>query len=87
MPLSLCKKIKLLDLKPTTMLIQLADCSTRQPAGILEDVLVQVGRCIILCDFIIMDMDGDFQAPLILGRLFLATAGVVIDVQVGTLSF
>jgi len=44
MPLSLCKKLKLLDLMPTAAFIQLADCSTRQPVGILEDILVQVGK-------------------------------------------
>jgi len=75
MHLSLCKKLKLLGLKPTTTLIQLADCSTRQHVGSIEDVLVQVGRLVIPCNFIVMDMDGDFQAPLILGRPFLAIVG------------
>jgi len=46
-----------------------------------------VGKFIIPCDFIVLDMDENFQAPLILGRLFLATAGVVIDVQAGIMSF
>ena len=32
-------------------------------------------------------MDKDFSAPLIFGRPFRSTAGAVIDVQVGTLSF
>ena len=32
-------------------------------------------------------MDEDFSTPLILGRPFLATAGTVIDVQTGTMSF
>ena len=58
MPLSLCKKLKLLDLRPITMVIQLVDSSIRQPAGILEDVPVQVGNFVTLCDFIVLDMDG-----------------------------
>ena len=57
------------------MTIQLADCSIRQPVGILEDVPVQVGMFLVLCDFVVLDMDEDFPTPLILGRLFLATAG------------
>jgi len=32
-------------------------------------------------------MVEDFSAPLIFGRLFLATAGAVINIQVGILSF
>ena len=80
MPLSLCKKLKMLDLKPTTTPIQLVDCSVRQSVGILEDVPVWVGNFVVPCDFIIMDMDVNSQVPLILGRLFLATAGAVIDV-------
>ena len=87
MPLSLCQKLQLRDLKPTSMTIQLADCSIRQPVGILEDVPIQVGKFLIPCDFIVLDMDEDFPAPLIFGRPFLATAGAVIDVQAGTLSF
>ena len=85
--LSLYKKLQLPDLKPTSTLIQLADCSIRQPVGILEDLLVQVGKFVIPCDFFVMDMDENSQVPLILGRPFLATAGALIDVQANTLSF
>ena len=80
MPLSLCQKLQLRDLTPTSMMIQLADCSIRQPVGILEDVPIQVGKFLIPCNFIVLDMAEDFPAPLILGRPFLATAGAVIDV-------
>ena len=69
------------------MTIQLADYSIRQPVGILEDVPIQVGKFLIPCDFIVLDMDEDFPAPLILGRPFLAIVAAVIDVQAGTLSF
>jgi len=75
------------NLQPISLTLQLADFSTRQSIGILEDVPVQVGRFVIPCDFIVIDIDGNFQAPLILWRPFLATAGAVIDVQAGTLSF
>jgi len=46
-----------------------------------------VGKFLTPCDFVILDMDEDFPAPLILGCPFLATVGAVIDVQTGTLSF
>jgi len=87
MPLSLYRRLQLQNLQPTSLTVQLVDYSTRQPIGILEDVPVQVRRFVIPCNFIIMDMDGDFHTPLILGRPFLATAGVVIDKQASILSF
>ena len=73
MPLSISKKLKLLDPHPTTMVIKLADGSIRHPVGILEDVPIQVGNFIIPCDFIVVDMVESSQAPVILGRPFVAT--------------
>jgi len=69
MPLSLYRRLELLELTPTTTLIQLADRSTRQPVGILEDVPVKVGEFVIPCDFFVVDMDESplhayyFRAP------------------------
>jgi len=80
MPLSLYKKLKLPDLTPTTMIIQLADRSIRRPTGILEDILVYVGKIVIPCDFIVIDMDESSQLPIILGRSFLIIVGALIDV-------
>ena len=80
MPLSICKKLKLPDLRPTTLVIQLADGSIRHPVGVLEDIPVQLGNSVVPCNFLVLDMDESVQAPVILGRPFLATARVVIDV-------
>ena len=44
-------------------------------------------KFVTACDFIVMDMDKSFEVPIILERPFLATAGVMIDVPVGKLSF
>ena len=87
MPLFLYRRLKLLELTPITTLIQLADCSTTQPVGILEDIPVRVGEFVIPCDFFVVDMDESPHMPIILGRPFLATAGAEINVQAGTLSF
>ena len=46
-----------------------------------------MGNFVISCDFIVLDINESFQAPVILGRPFLATAGTVIDVRAGTISF
>jgi len=69
------------------MTIQLADCSIRQPVGLLEDVPVQVGKFPIPYDFVVLDMDEGFPTPFILGQPFLATVRAMIDVQIGTISF
>jgi len=86
MPLSLYRRLELLELTPTTTLILLADRSTRQPVGILEDIPVKVGEFVIPCAFFVVDMDESPSMPIILGRPFLATTGAEINVQAGTLS-
>ncbi|XP_021765436.1 uncharacterized protein LOC110729952 [Chenopodium quinoa] len=86
MPYSIAKSLKVGDLKPTRMSLQLADRTVRLPLGILEDVPVQVGRVFVPCDFVVMEMEEDSRVPLILGRPFLNTAGVMIDMKEGRLT-
>ncbi|XP_021723712.1 DNA damage-inducible protein 1-like [Chenopodium quinoa] len=86
MPYSIAKTLKVGYLKPTRMSLQLADRTVRLPLGILEDVPVQVGRVFMPCDFVVMEMEEDSRIPLILGRPFLNTAGVVIDMKEGRLT-
>ena len=64
----------------------MADISMAQPEGVLEDVLVKVGKFIFPVDFVIMKMEEDTQVPLLLGRPFLATGAALIDVQKGELT-
>ncbi|XP_057994365.1 uncharacterized protein LOC131174626 [Hevea brasiliensis] len=85
MPLSICEKLKIRDLKPTTISLQLADRSIKYPVGILENVPLKVGKFFIPVDFIVLEMEEDVRTPIILGRPFLATAGANIDVKNGKL--
>ncbi|XP_060959491.1 uncharacterized protein LOC133030733 [Cannabis sativa] len=85
MPLSVFKRLGLGKAKPTTVTLQLADRSLTHPRGIIEDVLVKVGKFIFPADFLILDMEEDSTIPIILGRPFLATGRAVIDVQKGEL--
>ncbi|XP_058783187.1 uncharacterized protein LOC131657848 [Vicia villosa] len=87
MPLSICEKLKLGELRPTRMSLQLADRSVKFPVGMLENVPVRIGQFYIPTDFIIMDIKEDSNIPIILGRPFLATAGAIIDVKKGKLTF
>ncbi|XP_010666425.1 uncharacterized protein LOC104883579 [Beta vulgaris subsp. vulgaris] len=64
----------------------MADRSVKYPLGILKDVPVRVGKFYIHVDFGVLDMEEDSQIPIILGRPFLCTSGVVIDVKSSSLS-
>ncbi|XP_042386722.1 uncharacterized protein LOC121978445 [Zingiber officinale] len=59
LPYSLCKMLGLQNIRLTTMALQLVDHSRRYPMGIVEDVPVEVGGCIVPTDFIILDMEED----------------------------
>ena len=86
MPLSVAKQLSLGELIPTTITLQTADRSMVKPEGVLEDVLVTVGKFVFPVDFIILDMEEDSQVPLLLGRPFLATGAALIDMQKGVLT-
>ena len=86
MPLSVVQRLNLGELTPTTITLQMTDRSMAQPEGILEDVLVKVGKFIFPVDFVIMQMEEDTKVPLLLGRPFLATGAALIDVQKGELT-
>ncbi|GJS73132.1 DNA-directed DNA polymerase [Tanacetum coccineum] len=62
------------------MSLELADRSIQYPRGIVKNVLIKVDKFILPIDFVILDMPEDSRIPIILGRPFLATARVMIDV-------
>ncbi|KAK5836450.1 hypothetical protein PVK06_012239 [Gossypium arboreum] len=72
--------------KQTRMSIQLADKTIRFPRGIIEDVLVKIDKFISPVDFIALDIEEDSNTPLILGKPFLGTAKMIIDVGTGELT-
>ena len=85
MSLSMFKRLKLGEPKLTTISLQLADRSYQHPRGIIENVLVKVGKFVLPADFVILDMEEDDSVPIILGRPFLATEKAQINVQEGEL--
>nr|XP_009778092.1 PREDICTED: uncharacterized protein LOC104227533 [Nicotiana sylvestris]XP_016436376.1 PREDICTED: uncharacterized protein LOC107762530 [Nicotiana tabacum] len=86
MPSSLFKQLELGVLRPTTITLQLADRSLVMQEGIIEDMLVEVGKFILPANFIVLDYEADEEVPIILGRPFLATSGALIDVTKGKLN-
>ena len=86
MPLSVVQRLSLGELTPTAIRLQMVDRSMAQPEGVLEDVLVKVGKFIFPVDFVITKMEEDTQVSLLLGRPFLATGAALINVQKGELT-
>ncbi|KAK1678518.1 hypothetical protein QYE76_039366 [Lolium multiflorum] len=88
MPFSLYKRLDLDKLIPTDISLQMADKSTAIPVGVCENVPVQVTQhCLILTDFVVLEMPEDDNMSIILGRPFLNTAGAVIDCNKGMVTF
>ncbi|XP_024013203.1 uncharacterized protein LOC112087526 [Eutrema salsugineum] len=85
MPYSVAVSLGMTDFKPTKISLILTDRSKRIPKGVLEDVPIKVGDCIIPTDFVVLEYGEEPKDPLILGRSFLATARAVIDVKHGNL--
>ncbi|KAJ4756970.1 F7F22.17 [Rhynchospora pubera] len=85
MPKSVFETIGIGELTPTSMTLKLADSTTRLPLGVLKDVPVQVGKFLVPGDFVVMEMEVDKEVPIILGRPFLRTAGVMMDALEGTI--
>jgi hypothetical protein len=89
LPLATYQRLAIGPLKNTSVSLQLADGVTRLPIGIVEDVLIRVNKFILPADFVVLDMNEDVhmdeECPIILGKHFMAMAGVKINVQKGTI--
>ena len=76
------------ELKPTSVILQLADRSIKEPRGMLEDVLVKVDEFYFPVDFLVLNMElsgNPRQIPIILGQPFLATANACINCRTGVI--
>ena len=59
MPLSVVQRLSLGELTATAFTLQMTDRSMAQLEGILEDVLVKVGKFVFPVDFVVMKMEED----------------------------
>nr|GEW84938.1 hypothetical protein [Tanacetum cinerariifolium] len=71
MSLSIWKKLRLLTLNDTKMVLELADRTISKPTGVAENVFVKVGKLYFLVDFVVLDFIANPRVSLILGRPFL----------------
>jgi hypothetical protein len=89
LPYSVYLQLRLGELKPTSMTLQLANRSVKVPRGIVEDVLIKVDKFYFPVDFIVLDTElvqviGS-EIPVILGRPFLAMANTLINCRSGVM--
>jgi hypothetical protein len=89
LPYSVYQQLGLGELKPTTVILQLADRSIKKPRGIIEDVIIKVDKFFFPMDFIILDIEPiphpERLILVILGHPFLATANACINYQTGVM--
>ncbi|XP_024025847.1 uncharacterized protein LOC112092877 [Morus notabilis] len=87
MPYSAYSQLGLGEIKPISVVLQLADRSIKKPWGIVEDVLVQVDKFYYPIDFLVLDTQSvvsiESKIPIILGRPFLATTNALINCRNG----
>ena len=86
MPLFVAKRLSLGELTPTTMTLQMVDRTLAHLEGILEDVLIKVGKFVFLVDFVVINIEEDKEVSLMLRRPFLVTGASLIDVKKGELT-
>ncbi|XP_059654860.1 uncharacterized protein LOC132301639 [Cornus florida] len=87
LPYSVYLQLRLGELKSTSIIIQLADRSTKQPHGIIEEVIIKVDKFYFPMDFIVLDTkpvpEPRRHIPVIFGRSFLAKANASINYRTG----
>ncbi|XP_059292785.1 uncharacterized protein LOC132046235 [Lycium ferocissimum] len=59
----------------------MADRSIKKPVGVIDEILVQVGKFMFPADLVILDYAVDKDIPIILGRPFLATGRALMDYE------
>ena len=80
-PSSLVRRLSLGELTLANLTIQMADIFVVKPKGIIEVVLIKVGKFIFPVDFVVINMEEDKHVPLLLRRPFLTTGAALIDVK------
>ncbi|GKA73482.1 reverse transcriptase domain-containing protein [Tanacetum coccineum] len=72
--------------KPVSNKITMLDHSKAEPIGILNDVLCQVGVTTIIAKILILDIRVDRDVPIVVGRSFIYTCGIILNTIKGTTS-
>ena len=85
MPYALYKKLGFTDLIPRPIQLLMANNAVVEPLGMIEDVIVKVGKAFYPAKFIVLKLESGptMEHSLILGRPWLATAKAKIAIHTG----
>jgi hypothetical protein len=67
--------------------VLIVDVAKKKPLGRINDILIMVNNNFVPVDFLVMDVECNVSCPIILGRPFLRTVGVIIDMREGTIKY
>ena len=87
MPERLYDMFELKPFDPSSFGVRLVDSSVKKPLVKIDEFLIIVNDNYIPVDFTIMDIECEPSCPINLGRPFLCTFGVVIDIKEGNIKF
>ncbi|XP_059284732.1 uncharacterized protein LOC132038026 [Lycium ferocissimum] len=87
MPLSIYKQSGLGMSRPATMRLQMADRSIKKPVGMVDDVLVWVGKFMLPVHSVILGCAVDRDILIILGRPFFAIGKALMDSKKNEIKF
>ena len=77
-PRTLCDLLDFCNFDDCSLNFHLADSTIKKPMGRINDVLIVANRNYVPVDFIVLDIDCNPSYPIILGRPFLRTVGVIL---------
>ncbi|XP_010462812.1 PREDICTED: uncharacterized protein LOC104743423 [Camelina sativa] len=81
------ERLRIDDMKASKVSLKFANAVSTTPQGFINNLDVQVGRCLVATDFHVVEMSEGSEIPLILGRPFLATVGAVVDLPNKRINF
>lgn len=81
MPFSFYKTLEIPKVKTTRMAIHMVDQSITYPRGVVEGLLVTVGKFAFTFDFVVLDVKEDEDLSIILGRPLLCTSHDLEDIH------
>src|SRR3954466_1007837 len=87
MPKRMYDMLELKPFDPCSFGFRLVDSYINKPLGKIDDVLIILNENYVPVDFTIMDIECEPSCSIILGRPFLRTVGVVIDMKEGNIKF
>nr|GEV05020.1 hypothetical protein [Tanacetum cinerariifolium] len=78
---SMFEFMKLTHHNKTDMLVEMADMTNKAPIRIVENVLVKIDKFLFPSDFVVIDMLDEHNKTMILGKSFLVTIHVEINIR------